>query len=236
MSRSTIAIFHYNDHLFDCLTRTISKDRLRRYLAAGHQDMANALWLYEANIELSEAIYGIIQTVEVAVRNAFHHELTLRYQSEEWYERAPLPPYLAQKIVEAKRKVGRKRASPGQIIAELSFGFWVDLIAQQNDQSFWIPCLHRAFPCATNLHPQRATIHRRLENIRWLRNRIAHHEPILTSRTTLYTGHSGHLSLDEIDECVTWICPDTALWIKAKSRFSAARGILTNLAESGIQL
>ncbi len=236
MSHASTANFHYNDDLFNSLTRTISKDRLRRYLAAGHQDMANALWLYEANIELSEALYGIVQGVEVAVRNAFHHELTIRYQSDEWYVRAPLPPYLAQKVVEAQSKVGRKRASPGQIIAELSFGFWVNLIAQQNDQSFWIPSLHRAFPCATNLHPRRATIHRRLEDLRSLRNRIAHHEPILTSRKALYAGHSRDLTLEQVDECVSWICPDTARWIKARSRFYAAQDLLANIAAGGIQL
>lgn len=198
--------------------------------------MANALWLYEANVELSEAVYGILQGVEVAVRNALHHELTIYYQSEEWYRHAPLPPYLEKKVDEAMRKIGGRRVSPGQIIAELSFGFWVDLIARQNDQSFWIPCLHRAFPCATNLHPQRATIHRRLEDIRWLRNRIAHHEPILTSQTALYTGHNGYLTLAQVDECLAWICPETARWIKARSRFYAALDLLTDIAAGGIRL
>lgn len=57
----------------------------------------------------------------------------------------------------------------------------------------------------------RSDIATRLEGIRKLRNRIAHHEPIL------------HYKLDseycKILETIGWICPVTAAWVGAASTF-----------------
>jgi hypothetical protein len=236
MANGSSSGFHYNEQLFAKLERTISRERLRRYLQAGHQDMANALWLYETNVELSEALYGIVQGVEVALRNACHHELAGGYGTGQWYLVAPMSSYLQDKVQSAIQKSGGPRAVPGQVMTELSLGFWVDLLASGSEKAFWIPHLHRAFPFAKGLHPLRPKVHQRFERLRWLRNRIAHHEPILTTRGSLYTGHGKFLTLDEVDECLRWICPDTARWLRARSRFYAAEDLLGQLTTGQIQL
>jgi hypothetical protein len=55
---------------------------------------------------------------------------------------------------------------------------------------------------------QRHAIHQRLKTVQLLRNRISHHERVLTAAQALYNG-AGVISLAEILECVDWICADT---------------------------
>lgn len=92
--------------------------------------------------------------------------------------------------------------------------------------------LSHAFP---NTKLRRKFIHERLKAIQLLRNRISHHEPILTSRNTLYTGHD-FLTLAELLECVEWVCADTAQWIKAEFRYAEAERILDAVKATGVSL
>jgi hypothetical protein len=62
---------------------TLSRQRLSRYLRMAAYNMPAALMLYETNIQLSEALYGIVQTVEISLRNACHQELTTGYGSDQ---------------------------------------------------------------------------------------------------------------------------------------------------------
>src|SRR6266566_5363447 len=88
-----------------------------------------------------------------------------------------------------------------------------------------------AFP---NAKLSRPVIHHRLEIIRWLRNRIAHHEPISTSNNCVYAGHQSYIRLPELVECAEWICLDTAQWLKVQSRYNQAEAILSRVNAMGI--
>jgi hypothetical protein len=134
----------------------------------------------------------------------------------------PLPENLRS----AKDNILRqgKLLTPGRVVAELSFGFWTALISRKYEKRLWVPHLHKAFPHAfrpanAGMPPRkkpamlrRADIATRLERVRQLRNRIAHHEPIL------------HYELDSeycrVLEATEWICPITAAWLGVTSTFS----------------
>jgi hypothetical protein len=119
------------------------------------------------------------------------------------------------------------QATAGKVIAELTFGFGVELVKQQNHRTLWVgQKLHRAFPKATGRN--RGYIHERLKVAQRLRNRISHHERVLTSANTLYTGFD-HLTFDELLEIADWVCADTACWIETRFRFSAAQQILVDV-------
>jgi len=76
---------------------------------------------------------------------------------------------------------------PGKVIAELTFGFWVDLLQSQNHRSLWVDRkLNKASPFAKR---KRRQIHGRLREIQLLRNRIFHHEGIITSSKVVYNGN-----------------------------------------------
>jgi hypothetical protein len=62
----------------------------------------------------------------------------------------------------------------GKVVAELSFGFWWSLLATEYNRRLWQPCLRAAFDGSV----RRAALHAELNELRLLRNRIAHHEPI----------------------------------------------------------
>ena len=67
--------FHYTADQIAALELTISPERLSTYVAMAGGDKALAILLYERNILLSEGLYGVLQRLEVGVRNAFHDAL-----------------------------------------------------------------------------------------------------------------------------------------------------------------
>jgi hypothetical protein len=95
---------------------------------------------------------------------------------------------------------------PPRVVAVLSFGFWVSLLGPGPsglyEMRLWRPILHHAFPHAKL---PRKDVHHPLDQLRLLRNRIAHHEPIFTRP----------LADDDqsVFQILSWICPDTATWV-----------------------
>jgi hypothetical protein len=77
----------YSPQFLASIKRTISQERLRRYLGATRQDLAKALQLYEYNVQLSEVLYGLLHGLEIAVRNAAHYALTASYGVAYWFAR-----------------------------------------------------------------------------------------------------------------------------------------------------
>lgn len=96
---------------------------------------------------------------------------------------------------------------PCKVVAELTFGFWVALTGPAYAQRLWDKHLHKAFAISLG----RKAVNRRMEKIRKLRNRVAHHESILARNL--------HSDYARIIESIHWICPVTALWIKSHSCF-----------------
>lgn len=74
------------------LDRTLTRGRLSRYLTATGGNLDEALQLYEKNMAVSEALFGILHGVEVSVRNSLHHALSTDLGVEDWYQNGlPLP-------------------------------------------------------------------------------------------------------------------------------------------------
>lgn len=117
----------------------------------------------------------------------------------------------------------------GKVVAELRLGFWTGLVAAGYEQSLWHPCLKKAFPNSTL---QRKEVYRFLDNVKSVRNRVAHHERILGSHGSIYAGldpfRRTELKLhpEAILNCVAWICPATSNWIRATTRFEDCPAIL----------
>lgn len=110
-------------------------------------------------------------------------------------------------VEELKRE--RRDLSPGKVIAELKFSFWVGLLGPQYDGTIWRRCLYKAFLAGGG--KPRKNVHARFNALRRFRNRIAHHEPIF-HRAIKVT----HI---EIIEAIGWMCKQTAAWADHHSRF-----------------
>lgn len=201
----------------EALEKTLTRERLEKYLHVARQDLDLAIGLYEKNTRLAEALYTPLQCIEICLRNCIHHQLTALY-GEEWYDNGNLglQQDSLNMIIEAiqELKKDKKQVIPGRVVAELKFAFWVGLLGPRYDATLWRKAVHKAFLAGGG--KPRSLVHGRFNAIRRLRNRIAHHEPIF--QKPLLEFHS------EIIEAIGWMCKETARWTAHHSRFEKVCG------------
>jgi hypothetical protein len=107
---------------------------------------------------------------------------------------------------------GGNSAFPGKVIANLSFGFWRYLSSKAHEKTLWVPYLHAAFPPKTN----RGDVDARVGRLHGLRNRVAHHEPLLS--TDVLAG------LDDLLWVAERLDPSIAQYISASTDVRALHG------------
>lgn len=203
----------------------LTRERLRSYLAESGGNVAEAVALYDWNILMTGALHEDIGRVEIVVRNALDQALTAYGQRQAWptawYQRSVLFPgghgRQALKDIATARdratKRGRTGEVHGKVIAELTFGFWRYLCTAPYLTSMWVPALIDAFPnhpAAGDPRRVRADVEDRMQRVHFLRNRVAHHEPI----------HHRDLVRDRagMTDLIRWIDTDTAEWADSTSR------------------
>jgi hypothetical protein len=162
----------------------LSQPRLQPYRAANGGDLAAALELYQWNVEISACFYESLHYLEIGLRNAMDWHLE-RWAagigaSQPWY-RDPAVPLTGttRKAIDKARGRATADGRPelhGRVTAELMLGFWWSLLADEYNRRLWQPCLQYAFDGSV----RRRQLHLALDDLRRLRNRIAHHEPIHT--------------------------------------------------------
>ena len=126
-----------------------------------------------------------LHTCEVVIRNAVAEAVAQQHGAlRPWQEgfRTSLPGGTARyNAREELRRAASKHTSTAAVIASLRFAFWQHLFTQRFDRTLWSKTLRRVLPGAdpdVPGHLVRAQLHGNLEQVRQLRNRIAHHEPI----------------------------------------------------------
>jgi hypothetical protein len=141
---------------------------------------------------------------------------------ELWFKNGspPLNDDSSRIIFEAMEelKKDRRPLTPGRVVAELKFAFWVGLLGPQYDATLWRKCLYHGFPSAGG-RPRKA-IHGRFNAIRRFRNRVAHHEPIFQSAPI-----KRH---QEIIEAISWMCRHTSAWALDQSRLPLVAAAVDN--------
>jgi len=183
--------------------QTLSVPRFGRYLRTTAGDADRAMQLYQWNLDVCEAFHSPLHWLEIPLRNALHARLTTHFGLAEWWTLAELAPATASKIRDAEAGVRRRRPAgyqPDDVVAALTFGFWVSLVSKTHTGSLWVPTLHGAFP---HYRGPRHDLHQSLESMRLFRNRIMHHEPIyhrdlVADRATIYR-LIGYLSQDALE-------------------------------------
>ncbi|MBW0254947.1 Abi family protein [Cellulomonas sp. PS-H5] len=227
------------------LDRAISADRFTTYLRAGGGDRERARALYVWDRDVASAVLADIAIVEVAVRNALDGALTEMHGAR-WYTRdIGFDDRSRHKLAVAWRDLPRSRRTPGRVVAQLMFGFWVDLLdsggtvgrePQQWSVSYedlWRGGLARAFPggrteaAASGGRFTRTWTHDKLRTTQALRNRAAHHEPLVNgvplpgraqSRQPRISVRDG---LDAYLLVLRMIDRDLADWVTQESRVQA---------------
>lgn len=206
-SRQSNPPFGYDLTTRSELRRAISSERFGTYERLAHGSELAAFQLYTFNAALGSAFHGPLQALEVTLRNAVH-ALMMTAEGPSWYDATPLHATQRDAVEAAKQSLRRERKSetPGGIIAGTNFGFWVGLFAKRYDALLWRPLLHQVF----HPTPARRHVHGQLDRMRTLRNRIAHHEPIV--QRNLRADYGTILWLLDL------LSPTKAAWVKHYSR------------------
>jgi len=196
------------------LIKNISEVRFKPYLEIAENNMMKAIKLYEFNIKISESFYPALHNLEISLRNKFYSQLSKTHGPRWLLNNKLLSGTNGREIVNINKIndicLKQKDFDANVIISNLSLGFWTSLLYPNYELAFWRGCLRDIFP--TNQKVIRSDIHKKLENIKSLRNRLAHHELIL--KNGIETCHS------QIYEIMEYLAPETAKWTKtALDRF-----------------
>jgi hypothetical protein len=197
------------------LPSVISTPRFQTYLTSTAQDRVKALELYQWNLEISAAFMIPLQVCEVSTRNGILTAIETAYglnwhQSQTFKNSLPkngyYKPYRDFEKTSANL-VQRHQLSPGKIVAELKFVFWEYMMTARHDTRLWRPYFNLCFPNIQAPWPSaRANVRDRIETVRGLRNRIAHHEPIFSRPLAAEYAH--------IIELIDWRNPTAATWVQ----------------------
>ncbi len=203
--------FVYSNDAQASLSNSIAKDRLSRYIGASNGDVHKAILLYERNLLLSQDLHGVIQPLEIALRNSIHRVITTDIGHPNWYDYIPLRFREQESINDARASLRKwnKTVTSGRVVGELMFGFWTRLMDTGYEKTLWVPHLYKAFPHLAK--PDRRKTFARFDSVRLLRNRVAHHEPIIFADLGK--------EYDNIMEAMEWICPTTSAWIRSTNTF-----------------
>ncbi|MDN5858132.1 MAG: hypothetical protein L0H84_05865 [Pseudonocardia sp.] len=171
------------------VTSVLSVARFDRYRVVTSGESDAAIALYAWNVEVSAAFVVPLHWAEMAFRNVLHARLAGHYGRADWWVAAPLDQNGHRKVGEAQamlRRLGKNPTIADSVVAELSLGFWVSLLAKHYSRTLWVPLLWRCFPGRSRLD-----VHTDYKHVLFLRNRISHGEPI----------HRRHLAADHAAVC-----------------------------------
>ena len=161
--------------------------RMNRYLLACGGNSRKAMTLYRKNLQLSQELFTVISCFEVALRNAIDTTVTTAFGND-WLRDGAV----AGGIFDTQRcrltrdnindAVGKLHVySHYKLVAELGFGFWRFMFAQ-NQFNATGRLLLRVFPSkpisTTTIQYNNIYIFNQLAQLNNIRNRMAHHEPI----------------------------------------------------------
>ena len=167
--------------------RIMTPARMNRYLLACNYDTRKAMTLYRKNLQLTQELFTVICCFEVALRNAIDKTIT-QSLGNDWLKDAASQYGVfdtakcrlsRDNVNESIRKLNQY--SHYKLIAELGFGFWRYMFAQNQFKATGSVLL-KVFPSkpksSIQVQYNHTYIFNQLAELNDIRNRMAHHEPI----------------------------------------------------------
>lgn len=123
----------------------------------------------------------------VAISKAYNQAQKAAYSKLSYHEKNNLdaqafpdgkPDQITHKAL-AKKRQSLFQPTHGQVIAQTTLSFWKRLYAGEYSNTLWKPSLKKVFP---NKDLDRSEVSIALETIYAVRNRVAHHEPVIGHR------------------------------------------------------
>lgn len=173
------APYTYTLPLLQELESNLSSPRFSAYVkrAGHHRNYAVQLYLY--NARLAKSILFPLHIMEVTLRNGIDAVLSSQFGVKWPHEqsfRQLLTVESNNSLQKAINRFPKRIPSKDEVISELSLDFWSNLFRDNYDRSLWQTNMSVLFP---NGKITRAAFLPTIRELNSLRNRIAHHEPIL---------------------------------------------------------
>lgn len=200
------------------LDNSITPVRMSTFLTIAGDDKDRARDLYFWDRQLAVAFLADLAIVEVALRNARNTQLVKKW-GERWYEDHALllDERTTAQLHQAWRRIAGEK-TPGRVVAECMFGFWRGLLDRGDHvgkdprrprcdyEILWRGVLGKAFPGGRKRAQSdgerwdRSYALRVVSRVNDLRNRVAHHEPLingfpLTGQNRRRTAEEGHADI-----------------------------------------
>lgn len=236
MKKGTKVPDHRQDTPAAGVEAALSVHRLRlgfRERASDSRDIL--LGRHLRNLALSEALYPVLQTLELALRNSVDETMNRAFpesvHGSSWLSAASvvLAPRDRAEVERVESWLCSKRKEPTQhrIVAGLSLGFWTGLFTRKYEISdtssyaprpavqtaLWPRLLSDVFPHLTRRFRTREHVHGILAPVAELRNSVFHHRPIWNE-----TLNALHVSATE---AIGWISPELKRLTIEVDRFPA---------------
>lgn len=227
------------------ITHSLSTPRFATYQLPilGGTSPEQCLGMYLWNKQLASAFLPVLQIVEISLRNAIHQsyvaaqeaEIERRFPEHIWAAKKEAAtrwfmnkfsqqnnPDAYRNIEAAKRQLryANKPITPENVIAKLTFGFWVSLVRKDFDVqratylTLWPNLRAEVFPKAVNPATGNPisinSIGNELKDINKIRNRLSHHEPLWRNSAAYQVEEIINKVIDQYDRClkvINWINP-----------------------------
>jgi len=195
--------------------------RFERYLLESGNRQLDAMAKYRWNVELCEALYPCLHTSELLLRNSIHRAMVEQYLStslphhpdgsfpDEWWFDATtklgalLDGRDYKKVEDAKAKLKGRPVTTPQVVAELNFGFWVDLLNPEYERTVVRPMLGTTMRRLKTGNRTQGWLRQHFAELRDLRNRVMHHEAIYEMTDLQHLNHLAWQVCKEVDPYMT---------------------------------
>lgn len=208
--------------------KIVSKDRLDSYKLLESDSYELLLARYIFNIKISEAFYPILSALEIALRNNIYNAVC-NIKGKNWlmneiHSQSILSLNERNLLIESYNKLSKKHygktITESGLIAELTFGFWINLCKKSYKNSLWDKqsFFENVFPDFDNYFTsptwdKTKVIFPELKNILILRNRIFHHEIIINNKNGIENMY------DKVERVLYSLSTDYADLFKDSFRF-----------------
>lgn len=197
------------------LCRWFSTPRMLTYAA---HDFPVDLYIW--NTRITKAFLEDIQHFEVLYRNWVDGVLSSAY-GPRWFDNQRADGTCAglafneidqTGVRKARRRAGGPDASPGKVIAELTFDYWFHLLDRRHAAT-----IHPQLVASLGYEHSILELSQCISPIYDLRNRCSHHEPLIKQSLTEEAAYVERM-LEAIHDVSSWIDPPAGAWIARNSR------------------
>ena len=224
--------YDYTDDTLTGLEAAISSPRFETYLREAG-DPAYAVSLYLFNARVAKSLLFPLQMAEITVRNAINQVFIKDFGErwpfmggfhDEYSKNSNDPPFSVITMARDRlQNVGVRHPTTSDVVAALTFDFWSNLFRDDYDRFLWAESgrLRQVFPRLPD-DKGRPDVQILVRQINRLRNRIAHHEPIIERRPARKP-HPDDIPLQDLHDGIMCLigyrCETTEKWVRHHSTF-----------------